>query len=137
MDYLTQQNRRCEGDTVAAESSSRPKGKHVVIIGGGDTGADCLGTVHRQGALSVSQFELMPRPPEARAADNPWPLWPTIFRTSVGARRRRRAAVFGLDRTVHRRRAGPGRGAPGGAGRDGAGRAGACGSWRVPTAASR
>jgi glutamate synthase (NADPH/NADH) small chain len=55
----------------------------VVIIGGGDTGADCLGTAHRQGALSVSQFELMPRPPDARAADNPWPQWPAIFRTSA------------------------------------------------------
>ena len=57
-------------------------GKHVVIIGGGDTGADCLGTVHRQGAASVAQLELMPTPPQERAADNPWPLWPHIFRTS-------------------------------------------------------
>jgi glutamate synthase (NADPH/NADH) small chain len=55
----------------------------VVIIGGGDTGADCLGTAHRQGAASVAQFELLPRPPETRAADNPWPLWPAIFRTSA------------------------------------------------------
>jgi glutamate synthase (NADPH/NADH) small chain len=53
-----------------------------VIIGGGDTGADCLGTVHRQGALSVHQFELLPRPPDTRAADNPWPQWPNIFRVS-------------------------------------------------------
>ena len=57
-------------------------GKHVVIIGGGDTGADCLGTVHRQGAASVSQLELLPMPPNQRAADNPWPQWPNIFRTS-------------------------------------------------------
>ena len=57
-------------------------GKHVVIIGGGDTGADCLGTVHRQGAAIVAQFELLPAPPQQRAADNPWPLWPNIFRTS-------------------------------------------------------
>jgi glutamate synthase (NADPH/NADH) small chain len=82
VDYLTQQNRRCEGDTVPPEEFISAEGRHVVIIGGGDTGADCLGTVHRQGALSVSQFEVMPRPPEARAADNPWPQWPTIFRTS-------------------------------------------------------
>jgi glutamate synthase (NADPH/NADH) small chain len=57
-------------------------GKRVVIIGGGDTGADCLGTVHRQGATSVHQLELLSRPPDARAADNPWPEWPNIFRVS-------------------------------------------------------
>ena len=55
----------------------------MVIIGGGDTGADCLGTVHRQGALSVHQFELLPKPPDTRAADNPWPLWPNVFRVST------------------------------------------------------
>jgi glutamate synthase (NADPH/NADH) small chain len=54
----------------------------VIIIGGGDTGADCLGTAHRQGALSVHQLELLPQPPEARASGNPWPLWPNIFRVS-------------------------------------------------------
>ncbi len=57
-------------------------GKHVVIIGGGDTGADCLGTAHRQGAASVHQFEILPRPPDARAPTNPWPTCPTIFRVS-------------------------------------------------------
>jgi glutamate synthase (NADPH) small chain len=82
MEYLTQQNRLCEGDAVCETDRISASGKHVVIIGGGDTGADCLGTVHRQGAVSVSQFELMPRPPDERAADNPWPMWPTIFRTS-------------------------------------------------------
>ena len=82
VDYLTQQNRRCEGEDVPADEIVSAEGKHVVIIGGGDTGADCLGTAHRQGAASVSQFELLPRPPEGRAADNPWPLWPVIFRTS-------------------------------------------------------
>jgi len=82
VDFLTQQNRLCEGDSVSDAERISAAGKHVVIIGGGDTGADCLGTVHRHEALSVSQFELMPRPPESRAADNPWPLWPTIFRTS-------------------------------------------------------
>jgi len=82
MEYLTLQNRRCEGDTVADEKFITTRGKHVVIIGGGDTGADCLGTVHRQGAQSVHQFELLPRPPDQRAADNPWPQWPNIFRVS-------------------------------------------------------
>jgi glutamate synthase (NADPH/NADH) small chain len=89
MEYLTLSNRRCEGDHIPAEAFITAKDKRVVIIGGGDTGADCLGTVHRQGATSVHQFELLPRPPDARAADNPWPQWPNVFRTS---RRTRRAA---------------------------------------------
>ena len=79
MDYLKQQNRHCEGDEMPWINAA---GKHVVIIGGGDTGADCLGTVHRQGAASVAQLELMPTPPGQRASDNPWPLWPNVFRTS-------------------------------------------------------
>jgi len=79
MEYLTLQNRQCEGDRVPVISA---KDKHVIIIGGGDTGADCLGTAHRQGAASVRQLELLPRPPEMRAETNPWPLWPNIFRTS-------------------------------------------------------
>ena len=83
MDYLTQQNRRCEGDVVPDEGAITARDKHVVIIGGGDTGADCLGTVHRQGARSVAQFELLPRPPDSRAGDNPWPTWPHIFRVSA------------------------------------------------------
>jgi glutamate synthase (NADPH/NADH) small chain len=58
------------------------RGKHVIIIGGGDTGADCLGTAHRQGALSVTQLELLAAPPASRAVDNPWPQWPHVFRTS-------------------------------------------------------
>jgi glutamate synthase (NADPH/NADH) small chain len=82
MEYLTQQNRRNEGDTVPEDLAISAAGKRVVIIGGGDTGADCLGTVHRQGALSVHQFEVMPRPPDERAAGNPWPEWPQIFRVS-------------------------------------------------------
>jgi len=83
VDYLTQQNRLCEGDSVADAGRITAEGKHVVIIGGGDTGADCLGTAHRQRAASVAQFELLARPPETRPADNPWPLWPTIFRSSA------------------------------------------------------
>jgi glutamate synthase (NADPH/NADH) small chain len=83
MEYLTMQNRRCAGDEIPDEEFITAKGKRVVIIGGGDTGADCLGTVHRQGAISVHQFELLPRPPDRRAPDNPWPQWPVIFRTSA------------------------------------------------------
>jgi glutamate synthase (NADPH) small chain len=79
MDFLTQQNRHCEGNEMPWINAA---GKHVVIIGGGDTGADCLGTVHRQGAASVAQLELMPTPPPERATDNPWPTWPHVFRTS-------------------------------------------------------
>jgi len=82
MEYLTLQNRRCEGDVIADERFISAHDRRVVIIGGGDTGADCLGTVHRQGARSVHQFELLPRPPDARAPDNPWPQWPNIFRVS-------------------------------------------------------
>jgi glutamate synthase (NADPH/NADH) small chain len=81
MDYLPQANRLTEGDVVVDQI--RADGKHVVIIGGGDTGADCLGTAHRQDAASVHSFEIMPRPPEQRdSAGNPWPTWPTVFRTA-------------------------------------------------------
>jgi glutamate synthase (NADPH) small chain len=80
MEYLPLSNKVQEGDL--AESPISADGKRVVIIGGGDTGADCLGTAHRQGALSVHQFEIMPRPPDARADSTPWPLWPLMFRTS-------------------------------------------------------
>jgi glutamate synthase (NADPH/NADH) small chain len=82
MEYLTLQNRRCQGDVIPDEAFITANGKRVVIIGGGDTGADCLGTAHRHGALSVHQFELLPRPPDTRAGENPWPQWPVIFRTS-------------------------------------------------------
>jgi glutamate synthase (NADPH/NADH) small chain len=82
MEYLKLQNRRCEGDAIPDAAFITAAGKRVVIIGGGDTGADCLGTVHRQGAVSVHQFELLPRPPDERAADNPWPQWPNVFRVS-------------------------------------------------------
>ena len=82
MEYLTQSNRRCEGDTVPADREITAQGKHVIIIGGGDTGADCLGTTNRQGAKSVHQLEIMPRPPEHRAADNPWPQYPYVYRVA-------------------------------------------------------
>jgi glutamate synthase (NADPH/NADH) small chain len=82
MEYLTLQNRRCEGDEIPDREFIDARDRHVIIIGGGDTGADCLGTAHRQGARSVTQIELMERPPDMRAADNPWPTWPQIFRVS-------------------------------------------------------
>jgi glutamate synthase (NADPH/NADH) small chain len=82
MEYLPLQNKRCEGDTISDSEFISAKDKRVVIIGGGDTGADCLGTAHRQGARSIVQFELLPKPPAERASDNPWPTWPNIFRTS-------------------------------------------------------
>lgn len=82
MDYLPQQNRRNFGDTIPENQSITAKDKHVIILGGGDTGADCLGTAHRQGAKSVCQFELLPKPPESRAPDMPWPYWPMILRIS-------------------------------------------------------
>ena len=80
MDFLPQQNKRCEGDTVPSEGAILATGKRVVIIGGGDTGADCLGTSHRQKALSIHQFELLPKPPDERAPQTPWPLWPMQLR---------------------------------------------------------
>jgi glutamate synthase (NADPH/NADH) small chain len=78
MDYLPQQNKVCEGDAVAGQILAT--GKRAVIIGGGDTGADCLGTVHRQKAISVHQFELLPMPPKERSPLTPWPLWPMQLR---------------------------------------------------------
>jgi glutamate synthase (NADPH/NADH) small chain len=81
MDYLTRQNRLVAGEADEAPALDAA-GKRVVILGGGDTGSDCLGTAHRQGARSVTQIELMPRPPEERGGDNPWPQWPLVFRTS-------------------------------------------------------
>ena len=86
MEFLPQQNRRCEGDKDEDFLSDPSlailaEGKRVVIIGGGDTGADCLGTTHRQRPISVHQFEIMSKPPEKRAASTPWPMWPLQLRT--------------------------------------------------------
>ena len=81
MEFLPQQNRRNEGDMLDPSRDILATGKRVLIIGGGDTGADCLGTSHRQGAKSVHQFEIMPKPPESRAGSTPWPLWPLQLRT--------------------------------------------------------
>ncbi len=80
MDYLTEQNQVVGGERPASQYDVR--GKRVVILGGGDTGSDCLGTAHRQGAAHVTQIELMPQPPVDRASNNPWPSWPLVFRTS-------------------------------------------------------
>ena len=85
MEFLPWANRVQNGDPVVDDEGLPPlhaKGKKVIIIGGGDTGADCLGTVHRQGAASVHQFEIMPRPPESRADSTPWPVYPLMFRVS-------------------------------------------------------
>jgi glutamate synthase (NADPH) small chain len=82
MEFLTQQNRRVAGDVIPEQEALLATGKHVVILGGGDTGSDCVGTSHRQGAASVTSFELMPRPPDHRVPQNPWPEWPLVYRTS-------------------------------------------------------
>jgi glutamate synthase (NADPH) small chain len=85
MVYLPWSNRVQQGDPVLGDDGEPPitaKDKRVVIIGGGDTGADCLGTVHRQGAISVHQFEIMPRPPDTRAESTPWPVYPLMYRVS-------------------------------------------------------
>jgi glutamate synthase (NADPH/NADH) small chain len=82
MDFLPQQNKRVAGDSVPDGEAILATGKHVVVIGGGDTGSDCVGTSIRQGAASVTQLELMPKPPLVRMPENPWPAWPVILRTS-------------------------------------------------------
>ncbi|MBV8075122.1 MAG: glutamate synthase subunit beta, partial [Planctomycetaceae bacterium] len=82
MEFLPLQNRRVAGDHIPDERFISARDKHVIIIGGGDTGADCLGTVHRHGCQSVHQFEIVPHPPETRTPTNPWPQWSNIFRAS-------------------------------------------------------
>jgi glutamate synthase (NADPH/NADH) small chain len=82
MEYLPWGNRAQQGDLAVDDVPITAHGKRVVIIGGGDTGADCLGTAHRQGAAAIHQFEIMPRPPDHRADSTPWPTWPLMFRTS-------------------------------------------------------
>jgi glutamate synthase (NADPH/NADH) small chain len=82
MTYLIQQNKRLNGEPIKAEDEIFAKDKTVVIIGGGDTGADCLGTALRQGAKKVYQFEILPKPPEKRDPNTPWPMWPNMLRES-------------------------------------------------------
>ena len=82
MEYLPMQNRWNESGGTGPNTRITAKDKHVIILGGGDTGADCLGTAHRQGAKSVKQYELLERPPNQRALNNPWPTWANVYRTS-------------------------------------------------------
>lgn len=81
MDFLTQQNRRNAGEIIPPDEQITAEGKDVVVIGGGDTGADCVGTARRQGAARITQVELLPKPPETRPEGNPWPTWPESLRT--------------------------------------------------------
>lgn len=82
MDFLTQQNMAVAGNALPEEERISATGKRVVVIGGGDTGSDCIGTSRRQGAREIHQLELLPKPPDERAVDNPWPTWPVIMRSS-------------------------------------------------------
>ena len=118
MDFLPQQNKRVAGDHVPAAGAILATGKNVIIIGGGDTGADCLGTSHRQKAASVHQFEIMPMPPEHRSSSTPWPLWPVQLRIESsheeGGKREWAAAtthfsgdMFGNVEKLHGIRVGP------------------------------
>ena len=104
MEYLTLQNRRNEGDTIPDAEFISAEGKHVIIIGGGDTGADCLGTAHRQKARSVHQFELLPMPPKERAATQSVARVAAGLPRVVGARGGRRAALLGVHAALLRQR---------------------------------
>jgi glutamate synthase (NADPH/NADH) small chain len=83
MDYLTLQNNLCSGEQTEEDGKLNAKNKNIVVIGGGDTGSDCVGTARRQGAKSITQIEILPKPPEDRPDDTPWPNWPRIMRTST------------------------------------------------------
>lgn len=83
MDYLTQSNRLVAGEKISEAETINAKGKRVLVIGGGDTGADCVGTAHRQGAECVVQIEVLPKPPECRTCEYPWPKYPAILKTST------------------------------------------------------
>jgi glutamate synthase (NADPH/NADH) small chain len=82
MDFLTRQNMRISGEIPPSDEEMTARDKHVVVIGGGDTGSDCVGTSRRQGAREITQLELLPMPPPDRPVNNPWPTWPTVMRTS-------------------------------------------------------
>ncbi len=82
MDYLAQQNRRVSGDDIPEDKLIRTMNKRILVIGGGDTGSDCVGNANRQGASSITQVEIMPEPPKERTADEPWPIWPKLKKTS-------------------------------------------------------
>jgi len=95
MDYLTSNTKSLLDNGIADESQLSAKGKNVIVIGGGDTGTDCIGTSLRQGAKSIINFELMSQPPEHRSDTNPWPEWPVIFRVDYGHEESNK--VFGND----------------------------------------
>ncbi|MDA8691964.1 glutamate synthase subunit beta [Candidatus Pseudothioglobus singularis] len=95
MDYLTSNTKSLLDNGIADESQLSAKGKNVIVIGGGDTGTDCIGTSLRQGAKSIINFELMSQPPEDRSDTNPWPEWPVIFRVDYGHEESNK--VFGND----------------------------------------
>jgi glutamate synthase (NADPH/NADH) small chain len=82
MEFLPQATKRVHGDQLPPEQDILAKGKHVVVLGGGDTGSDCVGTSHRQGALSVTSIELLEEPPAGHNPSTPWPTWPVIARSS-------------------------------------------------------
>ncbi|MCD4830972.1 MAG: glutamate synthase subunit beta [Anaerohalosphaeraceae bacterium] len=82
LDYLAQQNKICAGEPIGETELINAEGKNVVVIGGGDTGSDCIGTAKRQGAKKIYQLEILPKPPEDRPDDTPWPNWPRVMRTS-------------------------------------------------------
>jgi glutamate synthase (NADPH/NADH) small chain len=93
--YLTASTKRVLGTASREESALDAKGRRVVVVGGGDTGTDCVGTAIRQGAVSVAQLEILPKPPEVRTGGNPWPLWPKILRTEYGQHEAEH--LFGAD----------------------------------------
>ena len=95
MDYLTSNTKSLLDNGIPDESELSAKGKNVIVIGGGDTGTDCIGTSLRQGAKSIINFELMSQPPERRSDSNPWPEWPVIFRVDYG--HEESSKVFGKD----------------------------------------
>jgi glutamate synthase (NADPH) small chain len=95
MEFLHRNTKSLLDSQLADGAYLSAKGKNVVVIGGGDTGTDCVGTALRHGAKSVVQLEIMPRPPDRRAKDNPWPQWPKIYRMDYG--QEEAAAVFGAD----------------------------------------
>jgi glutamate synthase (NADPH/NADH) small chain len=82
MEYLSSQNRVCSGESIDESGIVMAKDKVVVVIGGGDTGSDCVGTARRQGAKQIYQLEILPKPPDTRPPDTPWPMWPRVMRTS-------------------------------------------------------
>lgn len=100
MEFLPQQNRRVNGDSFISNKEITAQGKRVVIIGGGDTGSDCLGTSLRQGAVSVHQFELLPKPPAERTPSMPWPTYPMILRTSTSHEEGERAGKLQREWSV-------------------------------------